>query len=165
MATKADLDRIPEVTLRLSLAGRMPVLAVDEEIASLLGFPARAWRDGEVTLAGRIHADDGDIAEELFAAGQTPSAGVRNLRLRQADGRVRCFSVVFRKTSGTDGPVLELRLRDAKGLARRVEPMPAEFAALLENTDDFIFFKDRNHVLTGASRTLVELVGDRKSVV
>ena len=29
------------------------------------------------------------------------------------------------------------------------------FVAMMENTDDFIYFKDRNHVFTGASQTLV----------
>jgi hypothetical protein len=27
----------------------------------------------------------------------------------------------------------------------------------MENTDDFIYFKDRNHVFTGASQTLVSI--------
>lgn len=33
----------------------------------------------------------------------------------------------------------------------------ANFVAMMENTDDFIYFKDRNHVFTGASQTLVAL--------
>jgi PAS domain S-box-containing protein len=31
------------------------------------------------------------------------------------------------------------------------------FAAMMDNTDDYIYFKDRNHVVTGASQTLVAL--------
>jgi PAS domain-containing protein len=31
------------------------------------------------------------------------------------------------------------------------------FAAMMDNTDDYIYFKDRNHVFTGASQTLVSL--------
>jgi hypothetical protein len=35
--------------------------------------------------------------------------------------------------------------------------MAVNFTAMMENTDDFIYFKDRNHVFTGASQTLVSL--------
>ena len=35
--------------------------------------------------------------------------------------------------------------------------MMASVKAMMDNTDDFIFFKDRNHVFTGASQTLVAL--------
>jgi hypothetical protein len=148
-----------EVTIRLTLNDHMPVLAVDAAIDTLLGFPARAWVDGEVTLASRIHADDRDIADELFAATLESPEGIRNLRLRHADGRIRCVKAMFRKISAAASLVLELRLLDAKSLARPVNtaPMSANFTAMMEITDDFIFFKDRNHVFTGASQTLVSI--------
>jgi PAS domain S-box-containing protein len=58
---------------------------------------------------------------------------------------------------GTGQVTLDLRLEDARNLWGRQysEPMMSNFVAMMENTDDFIFFKDRNHVFTGASQTLV----------
>lgn len=55
--------------------------------------------------------------------------------------------------------VLELLLQDVKGLYQpQVDPpMMVNFRAMMENTDDYIYFKDHNHVFTGASQTLVSL--------
>ena len=51
---------------------------------------------------------------------------------------------------------VDVLLQDAKSLWRSSgdQTMMANFKAMMDNTDDFIFFKDRNHVFTGASQTL-----------
>ena len=55
--------------------------------------------------------------------------------------------------------MLNLLLQDAKTLQRTLSDASTmvNFTAMMENTDDFIYFKDRNHVFTGASQTLVSL--------
>ena len=55
--------------------------------------------------------------------------------------------------------MLDLLLQDAKSLPRTLDDasLTANFRAMMENTDDFIYFKDRNHVFTGASQTLVTI--------
>ena len=147
--------------LRMLLDGIPTLLAVDAAIEPLLGYPAAAFLSGEVDLASRIHADDQDIAEQLFAAIPEPAPIRCNLRLRQANGRIRCIQAEYRKEQDAEQGrlVLHLTLRDAKSLQRTIDDdtMLVNFKAIMENTDDFIFFKDRNHVFTGASQTLVKV--------
>ena len=159
MSPIAEATPIPEVTIRLVLSEHPTVLAVSAGIEAMSGFPASAFLDGRVSLPDRIHDDDRDIADSLFAGTPGDVAGACNLRLRQADGRIRCVRAHYRKEREADALILELRLQDAKSLmrARGAEPMQANFKAMMENTDDFIFFKDRNHVFTGASQTLVSI--------
>ena len=155
---------ILEAEICLSLAGQTSVLSVNDEIETLLGYSATDFLNGNLTLQSRIHHDDQDIAEPLFANTLDQAAGFCHLRIRQANGRIRCIKALYQKTarSNTDAPgdlILTLRLQDSKSLAPHIEnpPSMANMRAMMENTDDFIFFKDRNHVMTGASETLAKI--------
>jgi PAS domain S-box-containing protein len=59
---------------------------------------------------------------------------------------------------------LDLLLQDAKTLKRTIADTAAaiNFRAIMEGTDDYVYFKDRNHVFTGASQTLVSLCPNAK---
>ncbi|MBV5336703.1 MAG: PAS domain S-box protein, partial [Deltaproteobacteria bacterium] len=87
--------------------------------------------------------------------------GTFNIRLRQANGKIRCIRGSYEKQPDASGEdvALELHLRDAKSLQRTLDDAASipNFRAIMENTNDFIYFKDRNHVFTGASQTLVTL--------
>jgi len=79
-----------------------------------------------VSLQSRIHADDQDIADDLFSTEINKSSGTFNIRLRQANGRIRCVKGHYTKApdeSGTD-VVLELLLQDAKSLRQRQSDLP-----------------------------------------
>jgi PAS domain S-box-containing protein len=150
-----------EVTFRIVLEPAPRVLSVNDDVCTLLGFAPEAFIAGTVSLMQRIHAHDQDLVERLLAphAGAGPEA--INLRVRHADGRIRCVLCEFHKTAGTPGTplLLDLRLRDAKSLPRTLDDaaLTANFRAMMENSDDYIYFKDRHHVFTGASQTLVSL--------
>lgn len=152
---------LQDARLRLLLADQWPVLAASESIHALLGFTAGDFLDGTVSLSSRIHPDDQDIADELFSSELKPATGGFNIRLRQANGKIRCIKGRYDKFLDTsrNAIVLDLLLQDAKSLWQNTgnQNMMSNFRAIMENTDDYIFFKDRNHVLTGASQTLVAL--------
>lgn len=156
-----DLSAFLEARIQLGLTEQLPVLSVSDSIHALLGFSPACFIDGDVSLRKLIHANDQDIADVIFSRTATPPAGPFNIRIRQADGRIRCIRGHFEKSLDKNGTTttLDLLLQDAKSLCRRLasEPMMANFKAMMENTDDFIFFKDRNHVFTGASQTLVAI--------
>lgn len=158
---RAGPPPIAEAELIYRIAGDAALSRVSDGILALLGYPPAELMSGAISLAARIHADDQDIAAALFSPEPTDRPQVANLRLRQANGRIRCVKASYRKLPAADGDgmVLELLLQDAKGLARTMgEPAAmVNFRAMMENTDDFIYFKDRNHVFTGASQTLVAL--------
>lgn len=146
-----------EAKIRLALTDRFPLLSISGDIEALLGFSAKEFADSSVQLQDRIHPGDADLAAVLFSTAPEHRSGVCNLRLRHADGKIRCIRIQYAKELLPDGGfAVDLLLQDGKSLwteAART-PLAAYFTAMMENTDDFIFFKDRNHVFTGASRNI-----------
>jgi hypothetical protein len=155
--TSSDQAGIVQAKFRIALTGKSGILSIGDDIEALLGFKADDFLTANVSLQGQIHPHDQDIADVLFSTDTSDNSGYFNLRLRQANGRIRCVKGHYTKTMGADGIILDLLLQDAKSIWRthEQEPLMANFVAMMENTDDFIFFKDRNHVFTGASQTLV----------
>ncbi len=139
----------------------MMVLSVSDTVEELLGFKPDDFLAGKVSLKNLIHVHDQDIASDLFSTEINKTSGTCNIRLRQANGRIRCIKCQYTKEPDTPGgkPILELRLQDAKSLwqGRVDQAMMVNFNSMMENTDDYIYFKDRNHVFTGASQTLVAI--------
>jgi len=158
MKPRQSHDGVLEARLCLSLKGMLPVLSVSDSIEALLGFTAEDYLSARVSLKLQIHPDDSDIADRLFSTGDPGTSGTFNIRLRHANGRIRCISGQYSKEFGAE-PVLNLLLQDAKTLQRTLADASAmvNFTAMMENTDDYIYFKDRHHVFTGASQTLVSL--------
>lgn len=150
-----------DTRIRLSLNDPMTVLSVTDDIEAMLGYRADEFLTGKVSFKERIHARDQDIAVVLFSPAPEQSSGSSNIRLRQADGRIRCVRVDYSKVTDVSGVILELRLEDA----RRTDQNPGEqtvmdnFGVMMENTDDYIYFKDRHHAFTAASQTLAALAG------
>ncbi|MDD2738886.1 MAG: EAL domain-containing protein [Methylomonas lenta] len=141
------------------LLNQARVSAVSGNIESLLGYKADDFLTGKLSLQERIHKDDLDIAEQLFAKSIIPANGIFNLRIRQTNGRIRCLKTIYSKQSDQNSAeiILTLLLQDAKSLAQREQVLSADFKAMMDNTDDYIYFKDRNHVFTGASQSIVSI--------
>jgi diguanylate cyclase (GGDEF)-like protein/PAS domain S-box-containing protein len=149
-----------EVTLRISLAQAPKVLSIAGDMQALLGYPAARFLDQDTALGQCIHPHDQDVADAIFSAVATTAPCDVHLRLRQANGRIRCVKAIYsREACSTGPPILDIRLIDAKSLhsSAHAQPLTANFVAMMENTGDYIYFKDRNHVFTAASQTLVQL--------
>jgi diguanylate cyclase (GGDEF)-like protein/PAS domain S-box-containing protein len=154
--------KVIAANFRISLTDPMAVLSVTESVYELLGFREDDFQTGQVTLESQIHAHDQDIADELFSAEINQSKLTKfNIRLRQANGRIRCVKGSYTKTfdANLNMVILELLLQDAKSLwlQQGDQTMMANFKAMMDNSDDYIYFKDRNHVFTGASNALIEI--------
>lgn len=160
------MPNVLEANICISLTDPMKVLSVSDGIEDMLGFKSDDFLTGKVSLKSLIHADDLDIADDLFSTEINQTSGTFNIRLRQANGRIRCIKAHYTKALDASGNnvVLELLLQDAKSLRQRLsdQPLMDNFKAMMENTDDYIYFKDRNHVFTGASQTLVEITESTK---
>lgn len=138
--------------------GSPPVLCTVEGSLELLGFPPADLLADPGLLPRLIHADDADLAAALFADDAPPS--VFNIRLRHADGRIRCCRGEVGDNRDRGGPSREIRLQDARHLAAEGE-LSAQSTALkgmLEVTSDQIYFKDRNHVYTALSQVMARLI-------
>jgi PAS domain S-box-containing protein len=150
-----------EASISILLANPLSVLSVSGSIEEILGYPVEDFFSNHVSLKDLIHPHDADISEMLFSLDPSYSSGEFNVRIRQANGRIRCLKGSYKnKIRECDAVnILDVQLQDAKSLKRTLDEavsMP-NFRAIMDNTDDFIFFKDRNHVFTGASQTLVSL--------
>ncbi len=150
-----------EAKICLALTDQISVLSVSESIEDLLGFSVDDFISARVSLKDLIHPHDIDISEVLFSRGSHHTPGPFNIRIRQANGRIRCIRGFCEKRSGDNGVdvTLDLLLQDAKSLKRTLDDAVSvpNFRAIMDNTNDYIYFKDRNHVFTGASQTLVSL--------
>ncbi|MDD2933235.1 MAG: EAL domain-containing protein [Methylotenera sp.] len=153
------MHKLIEANIRISLSTPITTLSVDESIHALLGFNAKDFLTGAVSFQARIHHDDQDIAETLFSNEISTDTRSLNFRLRHADGRIRCIKADYKKILLDNVLILELLLQDAKSLwqPQNNQSMMANFKAMMDNTDDYIYFKDRNHVFTGASQALVDI--------
>lgn len=151
-------DNLLETRISISLNHPMVTLSVSDSIHALLGFDADDFLTGKVSLQSRIHTSDQDIADELFSPETHPSRSF-NFRLRHADGRIRCIKGHYNKIIRTNGLVLDLLLQDAKSLwqPQNDQFSMTNFKAMMDNTNDYIYFKDRNHVFTGASQALTKV--------
>ena len=130
---------------------------------ALLGYSQRDLLTAKISLQDLFHPGDSGIARSIFSNCLETRSGSVNVRLRHANGRIRCVKGRFTKKPARTGDhvVLELTLEDARTL---VEPGDAfllkSFKALVGNTNDHIYVKNRNHVILAASRA-VSLLTER----
>lgn len=146
---------IPTIHFVISTAS-FSILSVGGDVQSLLGFTPQHFLDGHISLQHCIHKDDQDLYHHFFHnTHNTIPSGSFTIRLRQANGIIRIVRIDY--TRNTEQ--LFLFVQDVKDLFENNENMPVtvNLKAMMENTDDFIFFKNANHVLTAASQTLAKI--------
>lgn len=154
-----------EARILLAFADECTVRSVTGGIEPLLGFTANDLLSGRIRLQDRFHGEEAEIASQLFTASGKIESVPLHLRLRAADGRIRCIVAHAAKTAESSGAMLlDLLLQDARELC---DPHGAAFAAnfetLIDQTRDIVYVKDRNHVLLAASKALVNLTGTAQS--
>ncbi len=137
------------------------VLSVDDGITTLLGYPPEDFISAKISLRDLIHSDDQDIADRIFKPDSAHDNNGFNIRLRQASGKIRIARGSFSKQTSDSGTsvTLDLLLQDVTTLSRSLKNniRNLNFQTLMKNTDDFIFFKDRNHTFTDISQTLFDV--------
>ena len=158
------MKRAPvEAKLRYSLGRQSKPLSADAGLEALLGYTAGDLLAGRVDLSDRIHPGDADIAAQLFSSDGKERSGVVHLRLRHADGKIRCVRVEFAKRrqparQGEPVQLLSLLLQDARslygilpdpGILTSIEPM-------MNAAGEPLYLKNLNHVFTAANRATLE---------
>lgn len=114
---------VPEVLISTSLTEPIVVLTVSEGVSQLLGYKPDNFLAGNVCFRQLIHFDDQDIAENIFSRVLSPATGNFNIRLRQANGRIRCVKGHFTKVRDAFSHTLNLQLLDAKSLYQVNQPI------------------------------------------
>ncbi len=137
------------------------VVSVDTRVFQLLGYKADDFLNEKLRFPELIHSDDQDVVFKLFSLKPQKTLKTLNFRCRKANGRIICLHASYQKIANKSSKTLTLKLllTDAKELTQAVNNnlLSTDFTAMMENSDDYIYFKDHNHVFTGASQTLVAL--------
>ena len=155
------LQNYPEVSLQLHNLAPHTAISVVGDVESMLGYRVGDFLNGAVLILALVHADDEDVVEAMLCSQPVSvlEPNVCNLRMRHANGRIRCLVARYAYEVTNAGLLLNLHLRDAKSLFDIENAMASNsgFQSMMENTNDFIFVKDRHHVFTSASQTLVSV--------
>ena len=132
------------------------LVLVGEDVEALLGYAQEEFLTAKVQLKDRIHPEDAGLAETLFSQKSSQTSGSVNLRIRHADGRIRCVKARYAKTHTRGvGLKLDLWMEDARKVSEPGDAiLIASFKSLIEHTDDYIFLKNCHHVILAASRSL-----------
>lgn len=110
-----------EIKISLMRNAHWSVLSVSADILPLLGHAAADFTSGRLSLADLSHPDDSDLSEILFASDCRRSSGSMNLRLRlrQADGRIRCVRAGYDRAAVSNDEI-RLELAQVEGLDSRL---------------------------------------------
>jgi len=155
MSVKSN-HHVPSFNIVLAVADPHQTQSVCSDIDALLGFCANDFLSNTISLTERIHSKDSDVVDRIFTSPSAHDTFSVNFRIRHQDGRICCVKCDVTQVSPHH---VSLTLYNAKALAQPQLALSHNpyFIAMMENTDDFIYFKDRNHVFTGASQTLVSI--------
>lgn len=147
------------VAFRFVLTGPLRLVSVRGDVTALLGYGADDLLAQKVQIKDRIHHGDSLLADSLFSPGTQPPSGAIHLRLRHANGKIRCICGRYRKERTAGGETaLDLELSDA-----RMVKQPHDFAlinsfkSVIERSTDYVYLKNRCHVILAASESMMNL--------
>lgn len=152
---------LSEIKLHFVLGSPNLISFVSKQINQLFGFSAEDFLTGSVIFEDLIHPDDRELSLSLFSNQVHHGLAKINFRIRKKNTRIQCITGTYKKYRKKDSSeiILELLLQNSNSLNQTIEKhtLLANFSAMMQVTDDYIYFKDRNHVFTGASQTLVSV--------
>lgn len=128
------------------------IFFADFDIIDILGYSHDRLSEGKITLRGILHPDDYDFFERL--ALRKPF--MTTLRILHAEGNIKIIKV---ECTPLENEIWKIEIQDPILLAKSVEDkmIVDNFEAMMMNTDDFIYFKDRYHVFTAGSHSLIRV--------
>lgn len=128
------------------------IVFADFDIIDLLGYSNDMLTEGIVSLRDIVHPNDHDFFERLGLR----KSFMTTLRMLHANGNIK---IIKAESAPLNDDMWKIEMQDPILLAKSVEDtmIVQNFEAMMENTDDFIYFKDRYHVFTAGSHSLVRL--------
>ncbi|BBP43186.1 diguanylate cyclase [Thiosulfativibrio zosterae] len=146
---------------------------VTDNIQKLFGVPADVFLTAETCLRSFIHPDDYDFVDELGRMGsdlenyqqsyvEKTLVNSTTLRVVDVHNKITLVYVDIYFEPGVSSyqeAKLELKIYTSQDMHSQIEDalMVYNFHSMLENSNDYIYFKDRYHVFTAASKTLVDV--------
>ena len=136
------------------------------DISVIIGYSNQDLLLGAPNFISLFHPDDADIVQSIFSYSEQVKPISLTFRLITLDGRYIIVRACYVKSANAANQqtVIQIEIQHPKGLDIDIVEKSAlgNFIAMLENTNDYIYFKDRNHIFTGASQMLVEVTNPTK---
>lgn len=157
------VSKVFHAKLTFEINGAMfQCLAVDGDVQMLLGCTASDLIQHRKNFKTFFHPDDQDVADDIFAAKSlTPGKAFTFRLIAMDDDKVHIVKSVVEKLKKDQSAVIQLEISlsfSSTSPADLVnQSLLMNFVSMLDNTDDYIYFKDKYHVFTGASQTLVNI--------
>jgi diguanylate cyclase (GGDEF)-like protein/PAS domain S-box-containing protein len=133
---------------------------VDGDAALFTGHSAKMLLESAPSFVGLIHPDDKDISDIIFSHQVQSTQQTLALRIVNKAGQIKIFRATYQKHTRPEQITdISVVLKSPSGMGDDVVKAYAlnNYITMLENTDDFIYFKNRDHVFTGASQTIVDI--------
>ena len=146
-----------EATFRVALNGSREVLSVSEGVTNLLGFAPEEFLSSRVQLKDRIHLHDADVVSQLFCGDVGLGCGSFHIRIRAADGRIRCArGYATKEIDSAASLILNLVLQDARSLPRTPDNRHVSIGlmSLMQSVDECVHLIDENYVVVAANSHL-----------
>jgi len=147
--------------MRFALANPVQVLSVCDWVQALTGFPREDWLSSRVTLSDRVHSEDRELIGLLYSPDLSRPAGSMNIRLRHADGRIRCLHASYAKQHqpGNNPPILDLALSAVdSSVSPALRHITESFRAFMDHTGDYMYVTTPDHVYVRATPAMSGLL-------
>lgn len=150
----------------LLLTDVLTCVSMQGNVERLTGYDLDAFLSASLSFSDIFHPDDADICEEIFS--HTPQTQLRELTFRiiNKNGQVKILSAAYRKDVDAHCQETKISMTFNLPIGLSLDVVNKEafnnYITMLEETDDYIYFKNRDHVFTGASQTLVNLTQGTK---
>ncbi|MGB6611523.1 MAG: PAS domain S-box protein, partial [Acidobacteriaceae bacterium] len=99
-----------QARVRISLGDPPLVLSVCDSIESLTGFPPQEWLSSGICLRDRVHPSDIHLLNSFLSPDLSRPSGSASIRIRHADGKLRCLRADYSKARATENEAVILDL-------------------------------------------------------
>ncbi len=133
---------------------------VHGEIEQLTSYRSEELLAASPSFASVFHPDDQDICSAICSHDAQPEPVTLTFRIINRSGQVKILNATYSKSADAEGRMqVSIKLKAPCCLSVDIVKEHAlnNYITMLEDTDDFIYFKNRDHVFTGASQTLVDI--------
>jgi diguanylate cyclase (GGDEF)-like protein/PAS domain S-box-containing protein len=151
---------VQEVKLRLAFKKTLDVLSVSQSVESFLGYRPADLLTGKVPFASLVHPVEAAAVEGALLSEAGHSSGEFNVRIRHADGRIRCLRLTYEREGFPNrDPSLNVTLSDASSTMRdeASERSSLTLQAVIESMEECAYLKDRHHVIVAANQNYSSL--------
>lgn len=156
---------IKKVNLTFTDKNLQRLSKVDGDTKDTLDVSTEALLNDKFTLKDLVYDLDYDVLEQIQEDLQAQQSLSKTIRLKHGSKKVIIARIDVFKLEHEVSVIIQV----ATDLAKKVgdDMLVYNFHSMMENTNDFIYFKDRNHVFTAASDSLVALtsVNSREELI